>query len=271
MKFKIGEISKLSGFSPSGIRFFEEAGVISPVRGSNEKYREYSLNDLQRLLICRKYRECGFSLQESVEMLLHANVSELKKHVAAQAACLEKSINEKQALLEFLDQQTSDIEAYEQSGAACSIQTMPALIWLKLWQPGDAEEDVPPLKVVYEWINHGPFTNSCLLLPVESLLAGRGELATIWGTAIEERFGKKLGFSQQTDTQYFPACECVRAVVTPSAALTIASEQLQPAREFISHNGYRVTGHAFSRFFYSTINTGEFIRYDHLWIPIDRV
>ena len=72
MKFKIGEISKLSGFSPSGIRFFEEAGVISPARGSNEKYREYSLSDLQRLLICRKYRECGFSLQESVEMLLHA-------------------------------------------------------------------------------------------------------------------------------------------------------------------------------------------------------
>ncbi len=56
IKFKIGEISRLSGFSPSGIRFLEEAGVVSPTRGKNEKYREYSLTDLQRILICRKYR-----------------------------------------------------------------------------------------------------------------------------------------------------------------------------------------------------------------------
>ena len=270
MKFKIGEISKLSGFSPSGIRFFENAGVISPVRGSNEKYREYSLNDLQRLLICRKYRECGFSLQESIEMLLHADVTELKNHISAQVACVEKQLNEKQALLEFLNQQVTDINALEQTTEGFSVEQMPPLLWMKLWQPGDDEKTIPPFTVVYEWINHGPFTNSCLLLPVESLLTGSGELATQWGTAIEERYIEKINFKPQQTTQSFPACECVRVVVTPGASLTIPSEQLLLAREFIRSNGYRVSGPALSRFFYSTISNGELVRHDHLWIPIDR-
>lgn len=271
MRFKIGEISKLSGFSPSGIRFFEKAGVISPTRGTNEKYREYSLSDLQRLLICRKYRECGFSLQESVEMLLHANISELKSHIAAQVACVEKQLHEKQALLEFLNQQVADIDALEQITEGCSIQQMPALMWMKLWQPGDDEKRIPNFQVIYEWINHGPFTNSCMLLPVESLLTGSGELATLWGTAIEERYAEKINFDPQLMTQYFPARECLRVVVSPSAALTIPSEQLQPARVFIKQNGYRVTGPALSRIFYSTVNNGELIRHDHLWIPIERL
>lgn len=269
MKFKIGEISRLSGFSPSGIRFFEEAGVITPVRGRNEKYREYSLNDLQRLLICRKYRECGFSLQESVEMLLDADLGELKEHIAAQAACVEQQINQKQALLEHLNQQITDINTLTRQEAVCTIMQMPALYWLKLWQPGDDEKDLTPFSVVYEWIDRVPFTNSCLLLKVEDLLEGLGELEAQWGTAIEERFAKRIGFSPQAGTQYFPACECVRMIVSPSGGLTISSSQLQSAREFIRTYGYKVTGPAFSRFFYSTVKYGELVRFDHLWIPVE--
>lgn len=268
MKFKIGEISKLSGFSPSGIRFFEEAGVISPVRGKNKKYREYSLSDLQRLLICRKYRECGFSLQESVELLLHADLAELREHISTQVACVQKQLNEKQALLEHLNQQITDIDALGQMKKGYSIQQMPAIVWLKLWQPGDDEESVPPFPDIYEWINHGPFTNSCLLLPVDDLLNGNGDLETRWGTDIEECQMKKIGFKPNAQTQYFPACECLRTVVSPSGRLTISSDQLLPAREFIRRRGYKVTGPALSRFFYSTVNNGELIRYDHLWIPI---
>ena len=270
MKFKIGEISKLSGFSPSGIRFFEEAGVISPVRGKNEKYREYSLNDLQRLLICRKYRECGFSLQESVEMLLYADLTELKEHISIQALCVEKQLNEKQALLQHLNQQLTDIDALEHTETCCTVLQMPAIVWRKLWQPGDAEEKIPTFPDIYEWIERGPFADSCLLLPVDRLLHASGELETLWGTAIEAHYMKKLGFTPKGQTQYFPECLCVRTVINPSGALTIASEQLGSARQFIAKSGYRVTGPALSRIFYSTVKNGELIRYDHLWIPIEQ-
>ena len=267
MKFKIGEISRLSGFSTSGIRFFEEAGVISPARGKNEKYREFSLEDLQRLLICRKFRECGFSLEESVDLLKNADAQELKRHIQKQAICVKRNLAEKLALLEHLNQQIADIDQMEK-GTCCEIIQMPALYWLKLWQPGDRDEDLIPFSHVYEWIERGPFTNSCLLLSPDDLLTGKGELATRWGTAIDEKYVKILGFDPQVEPQFFPSTDAVRILISPTDYLTIPSEQLEEVREFLKKMKLEVTGHAFSRIFYSTISKDHLVRYDYLWIPI---
>lgn len=270
MKFKIGEVSRLTGFSTSGIRFFEEAGVINPGRGKNEKYREFSLEDLQRLLICRKFRECGFSLEESVDMLQHADAQELRRHIVKQADCTRHHLAEKQALLEHLNQQINDIDYMLEGESCCHITQMPALYWLKLWQPGDREEDLIPFAQMYEWIERGPFTNSCLLLTQAELLSGEGDLVTRWGTAIDEKYIEMLGFKPQAKTQYFPACEAVRTIISPTESLTIPAEQLQDVRDFIRDTNLKVNGPALSRFFYSRINGGHLLRYDHLWVPVTR-
>ena len=267
MKFKIGEISRLSGFSTSGIRFFEEAGVISPARGKNEKYREFSLEDLQRLLICRNYRECGFSLEESVHMLHHKNAQELKRHILKQTDCIKRQLVEKQARLEYLYQQISFIEHIEES-SHCEIVQMPSLFWLKLWQPGDREEDIAPFPHMYEWLERGPIINSCLLLQPEALLSGEGNLETSWGVAVEEKVAELISFTPLATPRYFPSCQAVRIAISPTNRLTIPSGQLLEVRDFLNKENLEVTGPALSRFFYCTINEDHLVRYDHLWIPI---
>lgn len=270
MKLKIGEISKLTGFSTSGIRFFEKAGVISPARGENAKYREFSLEDLQRLLICHKFRECGFSLEESVKMLQHADAYELRRHIVKQADCTKRHLAEKQALLEYLNQQIHDIDHMVENESCCQIIQMPALYWLKLWQPGDRDEDLIPFPQMYEWLERGPFADSCLLIPPDAFLRAEGELETRWGTAIDERYAELLNFTPLPAPKYFPACESVRTVISPTNKLTVPAEQLQDIREFIKNSHLQVTGYALSRFFYSRITEGHLMRYDHLWVPITR-
>lgn len=270
MKFKIGEISRLTGFSTSGIRFFEEAGVISPARGENAKYREFSLEDLQLLLICRKFRECGFSLEESVDMLQHADAQELRQHIVKQADCTKRHLAEKQALLEHLNQQVDDIDHMLENESCCKKIQMPALYWLKLWQPGDDEKDRLPFSVVHEWFQYEPFTNSCNIVPQESLLNEEGALETHWGIAIEEHFAEIYNFSPKPKPLYIASCECLRVIITPNDDLTIPADQLADVRRFIRQNGYRLAGPAYSRLFYSVISNGKLVRYDHLWIPISR-
>jgi DNA-binding transcriptional MerR regulator len=268
MRLKIGEISRLTGFSTSGIRFFEEAGVINPARGENEKYREFSLEDLQRLLICRKFRECGFSLEESVDMLLNADAQELKQHIVKQAECTRRHLAEKEALLEHLNQQIRDIDHLTEEESCCHIMQMPALYWLKLWQPGDDEKDRLPFSVVHEWFQYEPFTNSCLILPQESFLRGEGALETSWGIAIGEQFAEKLNFSPKPNPLYIASHLCLRVIITPNDDLTISADQLDDARSYILQNGYNLTGPALSRLFYSVIVNGKMVRHDHLWIPV---
>jgi hypothetical protein len=147
---------------------------------------------------------------------------------------------------------------------------LPALLWLKLWQPGDDEKNRLPFSVVHEWFQNEPFTNSCLILPQESILHGKGILETRWGIAIEEQVARILDFSPEPKPLYIPSCQCLRVIITPNDDLAIPADQLSSAREYIIQNGYSINGPALSRLFYSVISDGKMVRYDHLWIPVGK-
>ena len=74
---KIGVVSKLSGFSPSGIRYFEERGIVSPSHGRDGTYRSFDLPDVARLLECRNYRECGCDTAEIANLLSHGSLCDV--------------------------------------------------------------------------------------------------------------------------------------------------------------------------------------------------
>ena len=74
---KIGIVSKLSGFSPSGIRYFEERGIVSPSHGRDGTYRSFDLPDVARLLECRNYRECGCDTAEIAALLSHGSLCDV--------------------------------------------------------------------------------------------------------------------------------------------------------------------------------------------------
>ena len=59
----IKEIEERSGLSRANIRYYEQEGLIAPVRREN-KYRDYSEEDLETLLRIALLRSLGFSLEE---------------------------------------------------------------------------------------------------------------------------------------------------------------------------------------------------------------
>ena len=69
MEFKIGAVSKMTGLSPSGIRFLEEQGLLSPSGGRKGSYRSFSLADVSTLLDYRNYRKCGFTQDEILTLI----------------------------------------------------------------------------------------------------------------------------------------------------------------------------------------------------------
>ncbi len=269
MKFKISEISKMSGFSPSGIRFFEEAGVIKPTRGDNQKYREFSMDDLQMLLACKQYRECGIPLNQAVELLKNANPAQIRAQINSQALWLEKEITRKRLLLKHLEEISSAIQKIEQTEPVFERCTLPGLYYLKLWQPGYPEGEYAPHDSVFEWLEQSPITNSCLLLSTENLLRGSGELETAWGLCIEEDSAKLLGFSPAAQIKEIPAQECVRVLVNVTENLTIDSGQLTATRQYLKELSLHPTGPAVSTFILSVNDkNSQFNRYDYLWIPV---
>jgi MerR family copper efflux transcriptional regulator len=64
----IGQASEQSGLPVKTIRYYEEIGLVRPVRGENG-YREFLDGDLQRLKFLQRARSLGFSIGECRELL----------------------------------------------------------------------------------------------------------------------------------------------------------------------------------------------------------
>jgi MerR family transcriptional regulator, copper efflux regulator len=102
-RYRIAEIARLSGFSPSALRYYEQAGVLAAPERTPAGYRRYSDRDLDRLRLIARAKDLGCTLEEIAELalawdsdecgpvkhrlraLVRDKVSEVEAHLAEQA------------------------------------------------------------------------------------------------------------------------------------------------------------------------------------------
>lgn len=65
----IKEASKAANISVRALRYYEEIGLLRPVRASESGYREYDAELVRRARLIRAYRELQFSLEEIKSLL----------------------------------------------------------------------------------------------------------------------------------------------------------------------------------------------------------
>lgn len=118
---QIGELSKKSGFSRDTIRFYEKMGLIKiddKARNFNQ-YKNYPETILKRLLTIRKIKDYGFTLQETLGMLILFEEGVLerergKKFVQIKINIIDNKIDElvavKNRLLEIINDRSADGE-----------------------------------------------------------------------------------------------------------------------------------------------------------------
>lgn len=103
-RYRIAEIARLSGFTPTTLRYYEKAGVLDPPARTDAGYRTYDDRDLERLRLIARAKELGCSLDEIGELveawdddacgpvkhrlraLVHAKITAVQDHLAEQAA-----------------------------------------------------------------------------------------------------------------------------------------------------------------------------------------
>lgn len=59
----IGDVSRLSGLPAKTIRYYEDIGLVSPLR-SNNGYRSFRQSDLHKLAFLGRARSLGFSIDD---------------------------------------------------------------------------------------------------------------------------------------------------------------------------------------------------------------
>lgn len=66
---KVGAVAEHTGLSIRTLRHYDEVGLLTPSTRLPSGYRLYSADDVERLLLIRRMKPLGFSLQEMSELL----------------------------------------------------------------------------------------------------------------------------------------------------------------------------------------------------------
>ncbi len=98
----IGEVAQTSGLPAKTIRYYEDIGLIAPLRGENG-YRQFRERDLHKLRFLGRARSLGFGIEECRTLLaLYEDDTRASADVKAIArdhmARIEKKIAELQAM-----------------------------------------------------------------------------------------------------------------------------------------------------------------------------
>ncbi|WP_156761801.1 MerR family transcriptional regulator [Microbacterium karelineae] len=70
----IGEIAELTGLSLRTIRHYDDVGLVTPSGRSDGGFREYGPADLSRLMLIRRMKPLGYSLEQMAELLAAIDV-----------------------------------------------------------------------------------------------------------------------------------------------------------------------------------------------------
>ena len=66
---KIGEVAERVGLSLRTVRYYEELGLLEPERRTDGGFRLYSETQVDRLLLIKRMKPLGFTVQEMGELL----------------------------------------------------------------------------------------------------------------------------------------------------------------------------------------------------------
>ena len=95
----IGELADRAGMSLRTIRHYDEVGLLVPSARTAGGFRVYTEGDLERLLVIRRMKPLGFTLDEMAELLrvVDALGAEEPADAAALAARLDEFLEDARA------------------------------------------------------------------------------------------------------------------------------------------------------------------------------
>lgn len=128
--FRIAELAKLYGLNSDTLRYYEELGLLHPRRGEN-RYREYSVDDLCELNIIRSLRELGVGMEEirqhlcaprtvaGTDAMLASQEEILLKKIAALQKLLTAARQRRERLKEAMERPVGEVRRLEFPARSC--------------------------------------------------------------------------------------------------------------------------------------------------------
>ena len=208
MGYDISQVSRLFGMTPSGLRYYEQIGLIAPQYTQSGR-RKYSERDLNGLMFLRYMRSLGVSMEETREYFHYDNdqsVEETGRFMLDKVREAQKTAEYYAVLARYL-QEHGEVLRHIEVHADLTETTTPEYCLLAL-EPlfgSSREEEVQLAK----WIDAAPMVNICTVWMVSD-----GQiLSQRTGFAIRRTFAEQMHLPMLERAERMPGVRSLGAIV----------------------------------------------------------
>ncbi len=99
--YTIGELAKRHLIKADTLRFYEKHGLLTPSMRSAAGYRQYSIQDEQKLIFILRAKKVGFSLQD-IQQLLSIELDKENRICSDSKAIVDKKLVQVEAQIKEL-------------------------------------------------------------------------------------------------------------------------------------------------------------------------
>ncbi len=276
MKYKIGDISKVLGISPDLVRYYEKKGVVTPTKNKHNDYRYYETRDANFLIDCLFYKNFGFSIEETSDLVRNCSMEEISHRFGSNERQLEAAIRHNQLLLRRSQEYRNAVARIPEHLHQCTFSNRPACIYYINRHNQNFNTEPSMNRVTQQWLKYLPFSKRSFIVPKEELLHPTQEDSFQWGFSLSEEYAAILGASAEPPVLRIPALRCVYTIFS-SPESSFSPRYLDYAMDFIRAQGLTLCGDAYGNLLISSYEAGplaispgtpQITGYFEAWLPV---
>jgi DNA-binding transcriptional MerR regulator len=240
--FKTSELARLLGVERSFLHYYDRAGIISPQKDEN-RFRNYSENDLIALASSKYYRAMGMKLDELKDIIHTSGIEEKMAEMSQIQDHLRERINYLQDVYVVTEYAKTAYQLAYRS-EPLSVGEASAFDFVPLVTRGVIDRDLLNDEKTQNLLQEFPFVAYAYYFPKGSLLKEEDFICQL-GLSVITEIAEKRGIQRPAKTVRSGNGSCViYNVVKLIDQQSFKYEDFEELRTYAAENKIRLTGEA---------------------------
>jgi len=273
MQFSIGQISRMFGFTRQAVRFYEEKGLIQPMKDINGR-RSYDENAIARLISARKYLAMGYQISEVVKQFSSSTPETIAETLDRKYMETNEKIKHLTKVAETIDEYRKKIRVLPEVMGKYVMRQSPPLAFFYSQPNNELLEELVPDTMA--WVDALPVSKITGFYDGQQIQANQTMKRKHKGFSIDLHQAEEYGLLKLKTTRCIPEKLCAHTVLAVRseaiASLNIVDETLS----FLSETGFQLDGDPWGQIIFSDSNQDKphevkpYRQYIDLWLPVKK-
>lgn len=210
-KYKIKSFAKHMGVTLDTVKHYQNCGILKPIVDPANNYRHYNITHGERLIVSRKFRNLGFSLEDTSAMISKKNGTEMKEMLEKRKAEIEQELKRLQNNYESICHLDELCELFNNNAETYDICERPAFYLYRHTYNFEFIENNASELLTKDLMEQLPNAVKMLIVPYDTLKS-RTNKNFYHGIGIQKCYSSYMDQQYIQYMESIPSASCVRYI-----------------------------------------------------------